>query len=104
MSIQNKKTLACAVLGVACLAMAPITASAQEIHRPLDGLIDVYQDGTLFITYEEYLERQRRVIAARNAAIGSSPAPLLLPTVTAQASRSTDSMALRSQWTIGAFR
>ena len=101
----KKKTFACALLSVACVAMTPVAVSAQDTSNFPTTLIDVYQDGTLFITYEEYLERQRRVEAAR-AAPATRVAPAAVPRVapTAQVARNTNSMSLRNQWTIGAFR
>lgn len=103
----TKKTLACTLLSAACLIAAPLAVTAQESSQFQSGFIDVFNDGTLFITYEEYLERQRLVEARRTAA-ATAPAtrpvaPRRAP-ITAQVARSTDSMALRDQWQIGAFR
>ncbi|MEP1387491.1 MAG: hypothetical protein ABJO29_00325 [Yoonia sp.] len=96
------RTFAC----VACFASAPFAASAQDTGSTQPLLIDVFQDGTLYITYDEYLERQRRVLAARNA--GQTAAPLAIPTrrpaVTAQVARNSSVMQLQDQWQIGAFR
>ena len=104
---MKNKTLSCALLSILCLAATPAALSAQEASHVPNGLIDVFQDGTLFITYEEYLERQRRVMAAQ-AAARTTAAPLVMPThsvpVTAQVGRTSNTMALRSQWQIGAFR
>lgn len=102
---MKTKTLAYTLLSVACFAAAPVAVTAQETSDFPTTYIDVFQDGTLFITYEEYLERQRRVeatqAATRSPAVAS---PLRRAPVTAQVARNTNSMALREQWTIGAFR
>lgn len=91
---------------VACLAAAPFAATAQDAGATAPALIDVFQDGTLFITYDEYLDRQRRVLAAQSAT--QTPAPVATPprraTAPAQVSRSSSQMELRDQWQIGAFR
>lgn len=102
---MKTKTLTYTLLSIACFAAAPVAATAQDSSAFPTTYIDVFQDGTLFITYEEYLERQRRVEAAQTVA-RSTPAvaPLRRAPVTAQVARNTDSMALREQWTIGAFR
>lgn len=96
------RTFAC----VACIAAAPITASAQDAGGAAPLLIDVFQDGSLFITYDEYLDRQRRVLASRDAS--RTAAPLAIPTrrvpVTAQVARNSTVMQLQDQWQIGAFR
>jgi len=95
------KTIAC----VTCLAAAPFAVAAQETPSS-DALIDVFQDGTLFITYDEYLDRQRRVLAARSA--NQTVAPATVPPrrapATPQVARSSSQMELRGQWQIGAFR
>lgn len=105
--LANKtKTITRTILCVACFAVAPFSATAQDQNIAPNALIDVFQDGSLFITYEEYLDRQRRVLASR--VTNNVAAPLTIPTrrAVAQAgvSRPTTTMSLRDQWTIGAFR
>ena len=106
--MKNMKTprVARAVLVLSCLAMTPFAASAQDSSSFPTRYIDVFQDGTLFITYDEYLERQRRVEAAQ-VATRVSPAPLAAPARRAPvvaAARASNTTSLRNQWTIGAFR
>jgi hypothetical protein len=95
------RTIAC----VACMAAAPFSASAQDAPAST-VLIDVFQDGSLYITYDEYLERQRRVMAAQ--VTNQAPAPLAIPTrrvtTQAQVARGSSVMQLQDQWQIGAFR
>ena len=111
--MTNMKTgyLSRTLMTALCLAVAPVAATADESSTGFPTtFIDVYQDGTLFITYEEYLERQRRVEAAQAAALAprapavATPAPARRAPVVAQAARTSNTMSLRNQWTIGAFR
>lgn len=103
---MKTKTFTYSLLSIACLVTAPVMATAQDSSAFPTQFIDVFQDGTLYITYEEYLERQRRVEAAQAAArSASSAAPARrAPVATAQVARDTNVMSLRNQWTIGAFR
>lgn len=98
-------TLARALFCAACFAATPFVASAQDFDGPATRYIDVFQDGSLFITYEEYLERQRRVEAAQ-AANRTTTAPLVIPTarVPVAVTGASGPETLRSQWQIGAFR
>jgi hypothetical protein len=103
---NTTKTFVRAITCVACLIAAPLSAVAQDQRATSPLLIDVFQDGSLYITYDEYLERQRRVQQAR--VTNQAAAPLVLPTrrITGQAqvARNSSVMELRDQWQIGAFR
>jgi hypothetical protein len=98
-------TIARILLCVACFTTTSFGASAQGTPDLSTTYIDVFQDGTLFITYEEYLARQRRVEAAAAARRSISP-PLTAPTrrPPVAVARTSESDSLREQWTIGAFR
>lgn len=98
-------TMTRTLLCVAYFAAAPFMASAQSAPDLSTTYIDVFQDGTLFITYEEYLARQQRVEAAA-ATRRVISRPLVAPTRRAPVAvaRAAESNLLREQWTIGAFR
>ena len=104
--VKTTKTLLRTLTCIACLVAAPLSAVAQQSNTNSPVLIDVFQDGSLYITYEEYLDRQRRVQQAR--VTGQAATPLATPTrqiaAQTQVSRSTNTMGLRDQWQIGAFR
>ena len=65
MMVKSTKTLLRALTCIAFLVAAPLSAVAQQSSMDSPVLIDVFQDGSLYITYDEYLDRQRRVLQAQ---------------------------------------
>jgi hypothetical protein len=104
--VKTTKTLLRTLTCVACLVAAPLSTVAQQSDTNSSVLIDVFQDGSLYITYEEYIDRQRRVQQAQSTAqvVAPSATPSRRMTAPNQVSRNTNSMSLRNQWLIGAFR
>ncbi|MFT5271746.1 MAG: hypothetical protein ACI9ND_002078 [Yoonia sp.] len=106
MMVKSTKTLLRALTYFAFLGAAPLSAVAQQSSMDSPILIDVFQDGSLYITYDEYLDRQRRVLQAQGT--GQVVAPLAAPTrpigAPNQPTRNTITMSLQDQWLIGAFR
>lgn len=106
MMVKTTKTLLRALTYIAFLVAAPLSAVAQQSSMDSPILIDVFQDGSLYITYDEYLDRQRRVLQAQRT--GQVVAPLAAPTRPIGApnppTRNTITMSLQDQWLIGAFR
>jgi hypothetical protein len=106
MMVKTTKTLLRALTYIAFLVAAPLLTVAQQSNMDSPVLIDVFQDGSLYITYDEYLDRQRRVLQAQGT--GQVVAPLAAPTLPIgapnQPTRNTITMSLQDQWLIGAFR
>ena len=102
MMVKSTKTLLRALTYIAFLVAAPLSAVAQQSSMDSPILIDVFQDGSLYITYDEYLDRQRRVLQAqRTGQVVAPTRPIAAPN---QPRRNTITMSLQDQWLIGAFR